>query len=102
AVSLTTGLRGVLEAKLRFGETSTLRGALGVLTFVAPLAATLWSSSLTSVAVALVASRWVVCLAYVPLCVRAIPALARPRLAGVASILGLLRFGSWITVSNII
>ena len=101
AVTLSTGLRGVLEAKHHFGEVSLVRGFMGLSTFLAPLVVVRFSPTPAAVAASLVVTRWISCIAYVPFCLRAIPELTRFRI-GRSELLALFRLGSWITVSNVI
>jgi len=101
AVTLSTGLRGVLEAKHHFGEVSLVRGFMGLSTFLAPLVAISISPTVVAVAASLVLTRWLACAAYVPFCLRAVPGLATFEVAR-QELPALVRLGSWITVSNII
>jgi len=101
-VTAHAGLRGVLEAWLRFDLTNAVRIPMGILTFVVPLCVLPFSRSLFVVVAALVAVRAGGCLVQLILCVRTVPGLrliARPR---VEAVVPLLRFGSWMTVSNIV
>jgi len=102
AVVTTAGLRGLLEAHQRFDLITALRIPTGVFTFVGPLLVLPFSSSLGPVVGILVAGRFLGCLAHVLVCFKVIPEL-RQRVAWHGPSAGpLLRFGSWITVSNIV
>jgi O-antigen/teichoic acid export membrane protein len=96
------GLRGLLEAHQRFDLVSALRIPMGVFTFVGPLLVLPFSRSLVPVTGILIAGRLVGCLANLWLCFRVVPELRR----GVAwhgpSAGPLLRFGGWMTVSNVV
>jgi O-antigen/teichoic acid export membrane protein len=101
-VTTYTGLRGVLEAWLRFDLTSAVRIPMGVLTFVGPLAVLPFSHSVFSVVAVLAAARALGCVLQLLLCIRTVPGLRgtwRPQMSAVPP---LLRFGSWMTVSNVI
>jgi O-antigen/teichoic acid export membrane protein len=101
-VTTTAGLRGVLEAKQRFDLINRVRIPLGLFTYLGPLAVLPFSRSLTAVVAVLLGGRVCGGLAYLLLCFRALPALRlRPALEP-AALLPLIRFGSWISVSNVI
>jgi O-antigen/teichoic acid export membrane protein len=102
AVVGTAGLRGLLEAHQRFDLITALRIPTGVFTFAGPLMALPFSRSLGPVVGILVAGRFLGCLAHLLVCLKVIPEL-RERVAWHGPSAGpLLRFGSWITVSNIV
>jgi O-antigen/teichoic acid export membrane protein len=101
-VILATGLRGLLEAHQRFKLVNALRVPIGVFTFVGPLLVLPFSKSLVPVVGVLVAGRVVSCLAYLLVCFRVVPELRR-RVAWHGPSAGpLLRFGGWMTVTNIV
>jgi O-antigen/teichoic acid export membrane protein len=98
----TAGLRGLLEAHQRFMLVNALRIPLGVLTFAGPLLVLPFSRSLVPVVGILVASRMAICVAHFWVCLRVVPELRR-RVAWHGPSTGpLLRFGGWMTVSNIV
>src|SRR5882762_5456517 len=102
AVVATAGLRGLMEAHQRFDLITALRIPTGVFTFVGPLMALPFSRNLGPVVGILVAGRFLGCLAHLLVCFKVIPEL-RQRVAWHGPSAGpLLRFGSWITVSNIV
>jgi O-antigen/teichoic acid export membrane protein len=102
AVVTTAGLRGLLEAHQRFDLITALRIPTGVFTFVGPLMALPFSSSLVPVVGVLVAGRFLGCLAHVLVCFKVIPEL-RQRVAWHGPSAGpLLQFGGWMTVSNVV
>jgi O-antigen/teichoic acid export membrane protein len=101
-VILTAGLRGLLEAHQRFKLVNALRIPIGVFTFVGPLLVLPFSQSLVPVVGILVAGRLIGCLAHLLICFQVVPELRqrvvwRGRSAG-----PLLRFGGWMTVSNVV
>src|SRR5258706_3691946 len=102
AVVATAGLRGLLEAHQRFDLITALRIPTGVFTFVGPLMVLPFSSSLVPVVGILVAGRYLGCLAYLLVCLKVIPEL-RERVAWHGpSAAPLLKFGGWMTVTNIV
>jgi O-antigen/teichoic acid export membrane protein len=101
-VITTAGVRGVLEAKQRFGFINAVRIGSGVFTFLAPLPVLLFSKSLLPIVAVLAAGRLVVLLLNFAFCLHVIPALRRRVAVQWAVVAPLLRFGGWITVSNIV
>src|SRR5713101_6430731 len=102
AVVATAGLRGLLEAHQRFDLITALRIPTGVFTFVGPLMVLPFSSSLVPVVGVLVAGRCLGCLAHLLVCFKVIPKLCQ-RVAWHGHSEGpLLRFGGWMTVTNIV
>lgn len=101
-VIVTAGLRGVLEAHQRFRMINALRIPLGIYSFAGPLLVLPFSRSLFPVVGVLLAGRVVGCFAHLLLCFRIAPEL-RERIVWHRESAGpLLRFGGWMTVSNIV
>jgi O-antigen/teichoic acid export membrane protein len=101
-VIVTAGLRGLLEAHQRFKLVNALRIPIGVFTFVGPLLVLPFSRSLLPVVGILVVGRFAGCFAHLLACFRVVPEL-RQRVAWHGPSAGpLLRFGGWMTVSNIV
>jgi O-antigen/teichoic acid export membrane protein len=96
------GLRGVLQAHQRFGLINTVRIALGVFTFLGPLLVLPFSRSLVPVVAVLAVARLFAWLVYLLACLRIIPALGGRARIRRAALGPMLRFGGWITVSNIV
>lgn len=101
-VIITSGLRGILEAYQRFGPLNMINSVLGSFTYVGPLLVLPFSRSLIAIIGVLLFGRLAMCLAYLTLSLGTLPALrmgpdVRPDLIG-----PLLRFGGWMTLSNII
>lgn len=102
ALTLAAGLRGVLEAKQRFAAISVVRIGLGVLIYVGPLLVLPWSRTLMGAVVVLVVARYATMFAQLGLCLHWLPELrtsVRPRREAVGP---LVRFGGWMTVSNLV
>jgi O-antigen/teichoic acid export membrane protein len=101
-VITTSGLRGLLEAHQRFGLINALRIPMVVFTFAGPLLVLLFSSNLVPVVSTLIAGRIVAWAAHLLLCLRVLPELRRS-IAWERSTVGpLLRFGGWMTVTNVV
>jgi O-antigen/teichoic acid export membrane protein len=101
-VTLTCGLRGMLEAQHNFRAVSALRAALGVMIFLGPLAVLPFSRSLVSVVITLVAARWLNCGLHLWICMRCLPMFSHAVAWDRRSFARLLGFGGWLTLSNII
>lgn len=97
----TAGVRGVLEARQRFDLVNIVRLASGLFTYVGPALCLLGSSSLVPVTWVLVAGRALTWAWYAWLCVRELPELRHSAFAR-GHVGPLLRFGGWMTVSNVI
>lgn len=101
-VVATTGLRGLLAALQRFGYVNAVRIPLGASTYLAPLLVLPFSRSLVPIVAVLAAARVAAWAAYLVLCFRALPSLLRRTGVRPAEIGGLLSFGGWVTVSNVV
>jgi O-antigen/teichoic acid export membrane protein len=101
-VTLTCGLRGMLEAQQSFGVVNALRVGLGFITYLGPLAVLPFSQNLFTVVLTLVVARFVSCGLHFWLCKRCIPMFSQWIAWDRKSFSALLGFGSWLTVSNII
>jgi O-antigen/teichoic acid export membrane protein len=101
-VTLTCGLRGMLEARQCFGAVNALRVGLGWITYLGPLAVLPFSRSIFSVVLILVVARIIGCGLHFWLCGRYIPMFAQDVRWSRKSFVELVGFGSWITVSNIL
>jgi len=102
AVIATAGLRGVLEAYQRFGLVNALRIPMGIFTFAGPLLVLPFSQSLVAVVAVLVLGRVVGWAAHLYYCMRVVPALRHGMMFRREFLGPLLRFGGWLTVSNIV
>lgn len=97
----TAALRGVLEAKQRFGAVNALRLPYGILTFLAPLAALPLSESLVPGVALLSIGRVLLFAAHVMVVRRLVPEVGRYRFDA-TTLRPLLTYGGWMTVSNIV
>jgi O-antigen/teichoic acid export membrane protein len=101
-VTSTAGLRGVLEATQRFDLVNAVRIPLGAFTFLGPVAVLPFSRSLVPIVLVLLLGRAVAWAAHLLLCFRVLPTLRSRPILDLVSAVPLLRFGGWISVSNII
>ena len=98
----TAALRGLLEAYQRFGLINALRIPMGVFSYLGPLLVLPFSKSVFTVIAVLVAGRVVAWGAHLLVCFDVVPSL-RYHIHWDRAVMGpLLRFGSWMTVSNIV
>ena len=98
----TAGLRGLLEAHQRFDLCNAVRIPMGIFTFLGPLLVLPFSQSLLPIVAVLVMGRLIALLVHLLLCFTVMPSLRRGIALCKAVVGPLLRFGSWMTVTNII
>jgi O-antigen/teichoic acid export membrane protein len=101
-VTLTSGLRGILEAQQNFAAVNFLRAGLGFFGYLGPLAVVLFSRSLFLVIVTLALTRIGGCGLHVWACGHFVPFFSGPVRWRRESFRSLVALGSWMTVSNII
>jgi len=102
-IVLTSGLRGVLESRGTFRAINLIRIATGTLTYVLPIAVVrAGMNDLESIAWALGAMRAAGCAWHAALVAHEVPGALNPRRLDSAALSGLLRFGGWLTVSNVV
>lgn len=97
-----TGLRGALEAEQRFLLINVLKIAFGIFTFLGPLLMLPFTRSLFPIIALLMAGRLVIWLIYLLVVLYRRPDMGQSISIQPGSLVPLLRFGSWITVSNLI
>jgi O-antigen/teichoic acid export membrane protein len=98
----TAGMQGILKAYQRFGLVNAVRIPFGVLIFAGPFAVLPFSKSLLPMVSILVVGLLIAWVIHFPICFRIIPAL-RHGIAIKYDLMGpLFRFGSWMTVTNIV
>lgn len=103
-IVLTSGFRGILEARHAFGIVNLIRLPMGLFTFLGPLAVVLYMepSRLDYIAWILVAGRVIACIVHAYYAWRVLPK-ERSALVWQADLLRPLCIsGGWLTVSNII
>ncbi len=101
-ITVTTGLRGILEAQHRFGMVNVVRAVMGAFSFLGPLTAAFFSPSLFPLITVLVVGRVVAALVHFYLCLRTTPSLKEGFFFERATVGELMSTGSWITVSNLV
>ncbi len=101
-VIVSTGLRGILEAKRRFDIINLVRIPQGVMTYLGPVAMLPFSNQLPHLVATLVVVRAISLVALGLICLRAYPELSRPAPYSRRLLREMLSFGGWITVSNIV
>lgn len=103
AITLTSGLRGILEARHAFGIVNLIRLPMGVFTFLGPvLVAVFLEPRLDWIAWALVAGRWIACFVHAWFAWRVLPHNHGALRFRASEIPPLLSIGGWLTVSNIV
>ena len=96
------GISGVLAAHQEFGKINAVVIPLRIFMFVGPLATLAFSHNLVTVTGVLIAGRLVAWGANWFLCLRVMPSLRRRVTVARQAVGPLLRFGGWMTVSNVI
>ncbi|HEU5228405.1 MAG TPA: flippase [Ktedonobacteraceae bacterium] len=99
-VVITAGLRGILEAVQEFRLATIIRIPIGIFTYLGPVLVIPLSHSVASIVAVLVVARLLACIGYFFACFAVLPDMKRVGFASPASVLSLLRFGAWMTVSN--
>jgi O-antigen/teichoic acid export membrane protein len=101
-VTVTSGLRGILEARLDFARLSVLRGGLGVATFAGPWLVSRYTDSLPLVVGPILAARIVSAMLHAGLVARRMPKVVHLRYPRLDSLAPLVRMGGWLTLSGIL
>ena len=101
-VILTSGFRGVLEAYQRFGAINVIRAVQGTFSFLGPVLVLPFSNSLVAIVAVLLAMRLIACALHFWLCQHVIPVGAISAQYDRELARRLLRWGGWMTVSNVI
>ena len=101
-VIASTGLFGILEACHRFDLTSAVRSSLGIYTFAAPLIGLIFTRDLSCVIGILMAGRALAGAVLLLFCIHLVPQLKTMIGFRKDIFLPLIRFGSWMTISNMI
>jgi O-antigen/teichoic acid export membrane protein len=101
-VLATNGLRGVLEAFQRFDLVNYVKAPASIAVFVLPAIALPLGFRLPGIVLLLVIARGAAVVAYLICCIKVFPALARKFVYERRLLRGLLGYGGWITVSNVL
>jgi O-antigen/teichoic acid export membrane protein len=99
--TVTTGLRGILEARHEFGAINAVRVFLGIFSFAGPVLVVPFSVDLFPIVTVLLIGRIISFGVYLTFTLRALPEL-RPVTLHWSSLGPLIRFGGWISLSNLI
>lgn len=102
AVVLSAGLAGILTALQRFDLINALRIPMGMMIFLVPLAILPYSKSMAYVCAGLLIIRMLFLALHAAACFYAYPPLRAHRGIERSEIRGLLSFGGWMTVTNVI
>ena len=101
-VIISTGLFGIIEAYHRFDISSGIRAGLGIYTFAAPLAGLQFTTDISHIVWILMAGRSLAGAVLFACCIRLVPQLRWTFGFRRDLFMSLIRFGSWMTVSNLI
>lgn len=102
AVVLSAGLAGILAALQRFDLINALRIPMGMMIFLIPLAILPYSKSMAYVCAGLLGIRILFLVLHAAACFHAFPPLRAHMGIARPEIRGLLSFGGWLTVTNVI
>ena len=97
-----SGARGVLEGFHKFRLVNIIKVPAGIYSFVAPVGVLLFSDNMFHIALALVFGRVVVFVVHVAVLLRTLPGCWLPCLPKKDTALQLLKFGSWLALSNLV
>ena len=101
-VVTTAGLRGLLEAHQQFGAATALRIPLALFTFIGPLLVLPFSNGLEPIVALLLVGRAITWFAHLVVCLRRYDYLRTAFRLRRGVVGPLLRFGGWMTVSNVV
>lgn len=101
-VVLSSALRGVLEAAGRFDLVNLVKIPVSMVNYAAPLAVLLFTTHLGVVVLVIALGRVVACLAYWYLMASRLASIRGAWTPSIEPIKPLLRFGGWLTVTNIL
>jgi len=101
-VTLTSAMRGMLEAGQKFGWVNGLRIPMGVLLFLLPVWISQYSTNLVDLCKGIAFLRIAATLAHGYLCMKLFPQFMLAARTGYQHIRQLLADGSWLTLSNVI
>jgi len=101
-ITVTSGLRGLLEARQHFTAANLIRLPSNVFMFVGPLLVLPFSRSLVPVVLTLVASRALAAVAYLVVCLRTFPSLLAGAAFDRSVVAPALHLGGWMTITNVV
>ncbi|HET9182635.1 MAG TPA: flippase [Candidatus Angelobacter sp.] len=100
--TLTSGFRGVLQARQEFTILTFIRVPLSTFSFLGPLLVLPFSTSLVPIIIVLTLARVVGLFAHAAACHHVMPELFRTFVVDRTVLGGVLSFGGWMTVSNVV
>ncbi|MBL7555573.1 MAG: oligosaccharide flippase family protein [Bdellovibrionaceae bacterium] len=101
-ITLTAAFRGLLEAEQRFFVINLLQGVSGTITYIVPLIIAIYSQNVSVIILYLVIARFLTLVAHIVVCMNRFPELRKISLPDREALPLLIRFGGWLTVSNLI
>jgi O-antigen/teichoic acid export membrane protein len=101
-VTVTSGLRGILEAQQRFRILNLIRVPTSIFSFAGPLLVLPFSHRLVPMIGVLIAGRLIGCIAHWMACMHALPILRHNFALQRSIVLTVVKLGGWMTVSNIV
>jgi O-antigen/teichoic acid export membrane protein len=101
-ITSTAGHIGILSAIQRFDLINIVKTPMSIFIFIGPLLVLPWQKNLFFVILVLTFSRAVAWLIYTVICLRAIPDLKRKVRFNRSLLKPLLKFGGWMTITNVI
>lgn len=101
-VLVSASLRGALEAGQRFDLVNVVKGVSSTMNYLLPLAGIGLGFDLRGIVALLLGARVLALAVWLWLCLGALPVLRRPPGFRRDKAAGLLKFGGWLTVSNIV
>ena len=102
AIVCTDGLTGILSASQRFDLINAVRIPMSTFVYAGPLMVLPFSHSLVPIAAVLVTSRILTAGVYLLMCLKVMPYLRHTVRIKLAMLKPLIRFGGWMTISNVI
>lgn len=103
SITLTSGLRGILEARHAFRIVNAIRLPMGIFTFLGPMVVVLtMAPKLELISWALVIGRWIACLAHAWFVRRLLAAQVKSFQFESREIAQLFITGGWMTISNVV
>lgn len=101
AISIA-GMQGLLEAQQRFDILNAIQIPVSITGYVIPVAISFYTKNLSIVVIALLIARIIVWGVYFWICLRSMPALRTHWKMSGRHLREMLRFGGWLTISNIV
>ncbi|WP_457553862.1 flippase [Desulfobacula sp.] len=101
-IVLSISLRGILDAHQRFDLTNIVRIPLGIFTFLAPVLVLPFTNSLFYIVAVILFGRMLACISQAVFCFHIVPALCKRIVFNSKMAVALVKFGGWMTITNII